>query len=184
MDFSKRSLIGFYLTLVFASACGGGSGENGITTTPNPNNQQTSGVDTSAIAGVWDESYNRNGVVDVLYWVINANGTFAYVDYLGDGLHGSYEHCYHYWRGRVATQGTDGYAFDRPGNNIPIILPTITPTITPNIDFNRSVVLYHMRVINGQLAILYSSNGQPEHLYPPVPGGLDPSIPECPPESG
>ena len=173
VDFSKRSLIGFFLALVFASACGGGSGDN-------PNIQQTSGVDTSAISGVWDESYNRSGIVDVLYWVINADGTFANVDYQGDGLHGIYENCYHYWRGRVTTSGTDGYVFDRPGDDVPII-NQLAPGVD-HTDLNSSTVLHYMRVINGDLAVLYESNGQPEHLYPPVPGGLDPSIPECPPE--
>jgi len=157
MEFSRRPVVALLLTLAFVSACSGGSGGIDSTATPNPNIQQTSGENTSAIAGVWDDSFNDNGAVDVLYWVINADGTFANVDYLGDDYYGSNENCYHYFRGRVTTQGTDGYIFDTPGSNIPIITAVVGTAI---IDPDSSVVSYRLKVISGELAILDGS-GQP-----------------------
>lgn len=181
MDRNKRSLIGLLLTVAFVSACSGGSSDIDSAATSNPNIQQTSVNNFSAIAGVWDESFNDDGVIDVLYWVINADGTYANVDYRGDDSDND-EHCYHYVRGRVTTSGADGYVFDGLGsNNITI---TALPYGAANIDFDSSTVLYHLRVINGELAILDGSNGSPTIFLPPVPGGLDPTIPECPPLQG
>ena len=183
MGFSRRPAVALLLMLAFVSACSGASEDNELTATPNPNIQQTtSGEDTSAIAGVWDDSHNDNGAVDVLYWVINADGTFADVDYLGDGYLGSNENCYHYFRGRVTNHDTDGYLFDTGGSDIATIRPNVAGGTI--LDYDLSVVAYYLRVINGELAILDDSNGQPTRLLSPVPGGLDPSIPECPPESG
>ena len=178
----KRSSIGFLLAVVFVSACSGGSGDSAVTF-PNSAIQQTSGGDFSAIAGVWDESANRDGVIDVLYWVINADGTYVHVDYHGDD-HNNGEHCYHYYnRGIVIADDTvDGYIFERPPSN------TTNVQITPDIISGNSTVevipdqfsiLHHLRVINGELAFLDGSNGSPDLIFPPVPGGLDPSIPEC-----
>jgi len=172
LEYFKRSLIGFLPTVVFISACSGGSGDS-AGTFPNPTIQQISGGDFSAIAGVWDESVNHDGVLDSLYWVINADGTYAEVDYRGDDYNND-EHCYDYYtRGTVTADDTaDGYIFERPPSNTTSVL------VTPSVDINgvgtvevlpdQYSVLHHLRVINGELAIL-----------PPVPGGLDPSIPEC-----
>jgi len=183
MEFSERSLIGFLLTVVLVSACGEGSGDINSAATLNTNIQQsgtniqqTSGDNFSAIAGVWDESHNYDGLVDVLYWVINADGTFANVDYRGDDFNND-GHCYDYFRGRVTTFGADGYVFDAPGSNQVTVTPLAdgSAIISPN----SSSLLVYLRVINGELAILDGSNGQPDIFLPPVAGGLDPSIPEC-----
>jgi len=178
----KRSSIGFLLAVVFISACSGGSGDS-AGTFPNSTIQQTSGGDFSAIAGVWDESVNHDGVIDSLYWVINADGTYADVDYRGDD-HNNDEHCYDYYtRGIVTADDTaDGYIFERPpSNNTTVLLTpdTINGNSTVDVIPDQFSVLHHLRVINGELARLDGSNGSPVQISPPVPGGLDPSIPEC-----
>jgi len=180
--FEQQSVVGFVLTIAFVTGCSGGSGDSAATF-PNPTIQQTSGGDFSAIAGVWDESVNHDGVIDSLYWVINADGTYADVDYRGDD-HNNDEHCYDYYtRGIVIADDTvDGYIFERPPSNSTTV--QLNPDIlnnagTVDVVIDQFSVLHHLRVINGELARLDRSNGSPVQIYPPVPGGLDPTIPEC-----
>jgi len=169
---SRRLFVGLASTLLLLSACegGGSGGSSGVGSSGSSGNvgsyvlfddSNLTGDNVAEIAGVWDESFDWDGEIDVLYFVINADGRFAYVDYLGDPISNG-GHCYDIFRGRV-TKFSDGYVFDTPYSNNP-------------------QQFYRLKVINDELTFLNES-GQPMFSYPRVPGGLDPTIPECAPES-
>ena len=67
------------LVAALLTACGGGDSAG-------TSNEETGQGALQAIAGVWDSSTDEEGLTDVLYTVIRADGSHTEYDYFGDSF--------------------------------------------------------------------------------------------------
>jgi len=159
-----------FVAVVFITGCGeddeplagtGGGGDavlpgsdgpgSGPSVIPEQNDPpQASSNDTSAIAGIWDDSHSG----DVYYFLINDTGAFAGLDYDGDQT-GLGRNCYYVNPGTVQNLGNNSYRF----------------TYEYGFAFTLTAI-----VSNGQLS-LKDNRGETASL-PPVTG-IDPNIQSC-----
>jgi len=130
---------------------GSGGQGSGPSVTPEQNDPpQSSSNDTSAIAGIWDDS----GPGDVYYLLINDSGSFADLDYQGDQV-GSGLNCYDIYEGSIQNLGNNRYEFLYDGGT-PVVVTAF--------------------VSNGLLSV-QSESGDNFSLSPV--SGIDPNIPSC-----
>lgn len=130
---TKAVAVSFVLTL---GACSDSDDTDSDSSELNPDLDSTvipgePGGDTTAIAGLWNGSMMADGVEDVIYWNVAADGVLTRYDYQQDGTNGSSgQNCYVIGAPMTLTpEGGDSYSiadvaatFVRDGDNMTVTL--------------------------------------------------------------